>query len=59
MGTTSGQCLNPQAGRWQTMVWKTPGLALTQAERLWALQTEMTNLTKRYLIRVQGPKGGL
>jgi aminopeptidase N len=59
MGTASGQCLNPQAGRWQTMVWKTPGHALTQAERLWALQAEMTNLTKRYLIRVQRLKGGL
>jgi hypothetical protein len=59
MGTASGQCLNPQAGRWQTMVWKTPGHVLTQAERLRALQAEMTNLTKRYLIRVQRLKGGL
>jgi len=62
MLTSSGQLVDPVAGRWRTMSWKAGPEAMNKEDRQSALQAELANLTQRYLIQVRflatGSKGG-
>lgn len=53
MQTESGLLLDPQAGRWQEVLWPSPGEAKTREGIMDAMQAEMKLLDRRYLLKVR------